>query len=204
MSSEELLLVFVKNRQKGRVKTRLAASVGEHKALAIYNQLLRYTRNVVRPLTVDLQVWYSEYIPLTDIWDDLEAEKRTQVGADLGERMHHAFKRAFREGYRRVVIIGSDCAELTTSVIRTAFNDLETSDVAIGPSSDGGYYLLGMSRLYGELFEGKAWSTPSVYRQTVEEAEELGLEVARLEELTDVDTVDDWQQVKSRFVNTEE
>ncbi len=202
MSSEELLLVFVKNSQKGGVKTRLADAVGDDKAMQIYQKLLRYTRDILSSLKTDVQVWYSQYIPLNDMWDQIGAEKRTQHGTNLGDRMKHAFERAFAEGYHRVVIIGSDCAELTTNTIRRAFEELHEHNTVIGPSQDGGYYLLGMDQFVEEIFEDKAWSTNAVFSETVEEIEDLGLSCYRLPELNDVDTIDDWEEVKFRFADS--
>lgn len=202
MSSEELLLVFVKNSRKGRVKTRLADSVGHDEAMQIYQKLLRYTRDILAPLKTDTQVWYSQYIPLNDLWDTIGAEKRTQQGKNLGERMRHAFERAFDEGYERVVIIGSDCAELTTNTVRRAFEELQEHNTVIGPSEDGGYYLLGMDQLVEELFEDKTWSTETVFQETIDDIEALGLSCHQLPEYNDVDTIEDWEKVKVRFVDS--
>ena len=197
-----MLLVFVKNPQKGRVKTRLAEAVGDDKAMQIYQKLLRYTRDILSSLKTDVQVWYSQYIPLNDLWDQIGAEKRTQQGSSLGERMQHAFERAYAEDYQRVVIIGSDCAELTTNTIRRAFEQLRQHNTVIGPSQDGGYYLLGMDQFVEEVFEDKAWSTNAVFGETVEQIEDLGLSCHRLPELNDVDTIDDWKEVKFRFADS--
>lgn len=201
MSSKEVLIIFVKNPREGEVKTRLAESVGDPKALRIYAKLLEYTRDIVRPLKVDLQVWYSSYIPLNDLWDNAGAEKRTQQGENLGARMKHAFNTVFAEGYNRAVIIGSDCAQLESSIIQQAFENLKTFNTVIGPSTDGGYYLLGMDSMYGELFEDITWSTDHVFENTIQIIEDRNLSCRRLQSLNDVDTIDDWQQVKSQFPN---
>ncbi|MFH5831400.1 TIGR04282 family arsenosugar biosynthesis glycosyltransferase [Halalkalibaculum sp. DA3122] len=202
MPTEELILVFVKNPHQGKVKTRLAESVGAQKALQIYHQLLRYTCDVVKPLEADVQVWYSDYIPLNDMWDEVGAEKRTQIGETLGQRMKHAFNCGFAGGYQRIGIIGSDCAQLETDHLRQAFRELEGNEVVAGPSRDGGYYLLGMRNYYPELFEDKEWSTSGVYAATVADIDSLDLSFAELPELNDVDTLDDWKEVKYRFVNS--
>lgn len=202
MSTEELVLIFVKNLRPGKVKTRLAESVGDQEALQVYRQLLRYTCDIIKPLEMDVQVWYSDYIPLNDMWDEAGVEKRTQVGNDLGERMKHAFNCAFADGYRRVSIIGSDCAELETNIIRKGFQELQANDAVIGPSKDGGYYLLGMRGFYPELFEDKEWSTSNVLTKTLSDIDELDLSVVKLPPLNDVDTLEDWKEVKHRFVSS--
>ncbi|MDZ7691497.1 MAG: TIGR04282 family arsenosugar biosynthesis glycosyltransferase [Balneolaceae bacterium] len=201
MNSKEVLIIFVKNPREGEVKTRLAKSVGDQKALRIYTKLLEYTRDIVRPVAVDLQVWYSSYIPLKDLWDNTGAEKRTQQGENLGDRMKHAFKTVFAEGYNRAVIIGSDCAQLDSSIIQQAFENLESFHTVIGPSTDGGYYLLGMDSMYGELFEDMTWSTGHVFEDTIQTIKNKNLSCQRLQSLNDVDTIDDWKQVKSQFPN---
>lgn len=201
VTSDSLLIVFVKNLRRGKVKTRLAESVGEKTALQIYRQLMIHTREVVIPVEVDVQVWYSDSISPDDLWDKREqkVEKRTQRGSDLGARMRDAFDSGFSEDYRKIVIIGSDCAELTPEIVEDAFEKLETHDTVIGPSEDGGYYLIGMSSRAPELFEDIAWSTPSVYQATLKKISGNARSLYKLPELNDVDTIEDWQEVAGKF-----
>lgn len=193
------LLIFVKNPVKGNVKTRLAADVGDEKALAIYRKLLGYTREVVRPLAVDKQVWYSREVAENDEWSPQAFAKRKQQGAGLGERMQYAFRQAFAEGYQRVVIIGSDCGELTTSLLERTYVALEETDIIIGPAEDGGYYLLGMNHYIPELFQQKAWSTSSVLDQTIDDCQKLRKAFQLMPLLNDVDTATDWDRVKQKM-----
>src|SRR5699024_8186261 len=106
MQKSFLLMIFVKNPELGKVKTRLAKTAGRGEALAIYKKLLTYTRAITETLDVDKQVWYSRYIDDNDQWDPQRYSKRVQQEKDLGERMKHAFGEAFRSGYKNVVIIG--------------------------------------------------------------------------------------------------
>jgi len=186
------LIVFVKNPRKGEVKTRLAADVGEKKALTIYHQLLDHTRIAALSVDVNRQVWYADEIDTNDEWSNDDFSHKVQWGDDLGERMHNAFESAFEEGCQKVVIIGSDCPELTPIVLEQAFRTLDNSEVVIGPARDGGYYLLGMKRLIPELFEGKRWSTSTVLEDTLLDLKQLGITWQRLPELTDIDTAEDW------------
>ena len=186
-----LLLIFVKNPQLGKVKTRLAATVGEQEALRIYLKLLDRTQQVTLPLPFDKTVCYTPEVIIDDFWDSEHYRKTRQSDGDLGERMQHAFAMGFAQGYQRIGIIGSDCYELSTPLIEQAFAQLTTHDAVIGPSTDGGYYLLGMNRLYPALFKDKAWSTASVKENTTRDFNQLGLRWFELPTLTDVDEADD-------------
>lgn len=198
--SKSLLIIFVKNPELGKVKTRLAATVGNEVALAIYYQLLSKTRSVTGLVPADKVVYYSEYIDRDDLWDNDRYHKALQQGENLGNRMKQAFCKAFDEGYEKVCIIGSDCMEISCDLIKEAFQKLENSPAVVGPSNDGGYYLLGMNRMIPELFENKAWSTDGVFVSTVEDLNRLGLDHRELPVLSDVDTekdLGDWAAVMS-------
>lgn len=200
MAKNALLIVFIKNFEKGKVKSRLARDVGETKALDIYRHLLDHTRMVVEPLDVDVQAWFSSFVPERTRWNGERFMQRKQCGEDLGERMSIAVREAFASGYRKVAVIGSDCAEITTDIIRDAFIHLETNDTVVGPAADGGYYLIGMNGYHSELFEEKDWSTPALLNQTLQTCEDLSLSCYRLPELNDVDTVDDWNRIRKKFM----
>lgn len=191
MKKEHLLMVFVKNPEKGKVKTRLAKSVGDLEALLVYKKLLNYTVQVTSGVPFSRQVWYSSFIDYKDSIDPGVFEKRLQEGDDLGARMKKAFARAFDEGFDRVLIIGSDCPGLTEEVILDAFNELDSYQVVIGPSEDGGYYLLGMRKFIPDLFADINWSTDTVYEKTVETVYNLGLSYSTLPVLNDIDTAAD-------------
>ena len=186
-----LLLIFVKNPQLGKVKTRLATTVGEQEALRIYLKLLDRTQQVTLPLPFDKTVCYTPEVIIDDLWDSEHYRKTRQSDGDLGERMQQAFAAGFNQGYQRICIIGSDCYELSTPLIEQAFAQLDTHDAVIGPSTDGGYYLLGMNQLHPTLFKDKAWSTANVKENTTRDFNQLGLRWFELPTLTDVDEADD-------------
>lgn len=190
-NGKEVLLIFVKNPRLGKVKTRLAETVGKEKALKIYQRLLDLTRDITSDLECDRQLWYSGFIDKDDQWEESLYEKKLQKGSGLGERMENGFREAFDKGYERVVIIGSDCAQLRKENIERAFAALEDHDIVIGPSKDGGYYLLGMRAPYPQLLDNKEWSTDSVYQETVAQLKELNLSFKRLALLNDIDTEQD-------------
>ncbi len=116
-----------------------------------------------------------------------------QKQADLGKKMHNAFETILEKGFNKVVIIGSDCIELTQEIILKAFDLLKTNDVVIGPANDGGYYLLGIKKLYPQLFINKQWSTEDVYETTIRDFKESELKYFELPVLIDIDTEEDWQ-----------
>lgn len=182
------LIIFVKNSEKGKVKTRLAQTIGDEKALEVYRQLLLLTKSVTDPLSVHKQVWYSGYVDEGDLWSEENFEKYLQKGENLGERMQNAFQNAFESGYQKMVIIGSDCASLRTEILQEAFDKLDAHDIVIGPARDGGYYLLGMTAMYADLFEDKSWSTSSVLQSTVKQIEKMNLSYHLLPTLNDIDT----------------
>lgn len=194
------LIIFVKNEEVGKVKTRLAKTVGDEEALKIYQKLLQHTFDQVKPLEVKKEVWYSKYIDKDDLWNEEIFSKKIQRGNDLGERMSQACRESFgEEGMQKVVIIGSDCAELTTEILYQAFRALDQYDLVIGPATDGGYYLLGMSSYFPALFKDIAWSSDIVLKQTIKKAKHEKADYYLLEELNDVDQNEDWELVKDRF-----
>lgn len=201
MSSEErrLLMVFAKNMIPGHVKTRLARRTGNDKAVQIYRTLLQYTRKITLQTDVDRQIWYDCFEPEQPMFSRNHFSPRIQHGEGLGERMKYAFQQAFKEGYQRVVIIGTDCAELTSKTISKAFDNLQKREVVLGPAEDGGYYLLGMRAFYPFIFENISWGTDRVFAQTTRYLTENGVDYGRLEELRDVDHWSDWMQIRENI-----
>lgn len=198
MSSRRLLMVFARNPSPGRVKSRLAESMGEKRALEIYCRLLDHTRHVALEVEADRQVWFTRATNELEHWPEEDFERRLQRGDGLGSRMQNAFRAAFRSGYGRVVVIGSDCADLRGKHLRRAFRELRKRPVVLGPSADGGYYLLGTDRFLPSLFRGIEWGTDKVFDRTLEAARTSGMQVGRLPELNDVDTESDWADARER------
>jgi len=189
--ARRLLIIFVRNPLLGKVKTRLAATVGNQRALEIYQKLLEYTADITRTLPVDKVVFYSDFVASKDIWEDTVYRKQLQSQGDLGQKIKSAFDFGFKSGYRRICIIGSDCIELTAEIIMEGFEQLSTYDALLGPSRDGGYYLLGLNQMQGSVFEGKNWGTDSVASDTVADFKLLGLSYGLLRPLNDVDVEED-------------
>jgi rSAM/selenodomain-associated transferase 1 len=185
------LIIFVKNPILGKVKTRLAKTLNEDNALKIYHKLLQHTRKVTENIPVNKYVFYSEYIHYDDLWQNELYEKKLQHGKDLGERMENAFEVLFKNGHKQTIIIGSDCYDLTTDIILTAFDQLKQNDLVIGPAKDGGYYLLGTNSFIPELFAGKIWSSSNVFSETTSQIRSLNYSFYTLPVLSDVDVPGD-------------
>ncbi|MCF4100839.1 TIGR04282 family arsenosugar biosynthesis glycosyltransferase [Gillisia sp. M10.2A] len=188
-TSKELLLIFTRNPELGKVKSRLAKDVGEQTALDIYKFLLAHTLEITKDLNVAKEVHYSEKIFEDDIWNSNIYLKCKQEGRDLGERMQHAFEEGFKNGYEKIIIIGSDMYDMDQTDIENAFKALDDKDFVLGPAEDGGYYLLGMKKLNTKVFQRKEWGTATVLTDTLKN---LGLNNTKLlETRNDVDYYSD-------------
>lgn len=187
--NKNLILIFTRNPELGKVKTRLAKTIGDEKALTIYKFLLNHTKEVTQNLPYDKAVYYSVKVRDNDIWNVETYQKFAQHGEDLGIRMENAFQNAFNAGYEKVLIIGSDLYDLEEKHIHQAFEQLNANDVVIGPAEDGGYYLLGMKKLYTAVFQNKAWGTETVRKDTLSDLQNDS--VFLLDMLNDVDYFED-------------
>lgn len=194
------LVIFVKNLHQGKVKTRLAKESNEVFALDVYKTLLKYTRDIAFGLEIEKEVWYSTSIDSDDIWEEGVFKKRVQKGGHIGERMQHAFEQGFQNGeIDKMILIGSDCAELSKEIIEEALSKLDTVNVILGPAEDGGYYLIGMNSYFPNVFQNIDWSTGQVLKQTIDGIEESEASHELLRTLKDVDVLDDWLAVKYKF-----
>jgi rSAM/selenodomain-associated transferase 1 len=194
--SAEMLGIFVKSPRAGLVKTRLAESIGAHDAAALYRSMGRQiVARCLDPGRHRTTIWLTpaEEEPNVRAWLlRLEVDEfRVQREAGLDVRLSAAFAHHFAEGATRVVVIGSDCPDVDTTLVRRAFDALRECDLVIGPARDGGYYLIGLRFPTPELFRRVTWSTDLVFRQTMLNAARLGLSATVLPELRDVDTVAD-------------
>ena len=189
--TSELIMVFLRQPEKGKVKTRLAASIGDDRALEIYQRLLDHTLATVNVMPFDKQAWFADGVPENTPLDGMGFKVLTQRTGDLGTRMAHAFSQAFSEGYRSVVIVGTDCPGLNADLLNEAVDLLATHDVVIGPADDGGYYLLGMRGPFLKLFDGISWSTDSVAKETERICIENQLSYNMLRPLGDIDREED-------------
>lgn len=184
-----LLIVFVRNPVRGKVKKRLAREIGKDAALTLYEHLLEHTAQVCSSLPIDKKVYYSEFIETEDLWKNLNFDQDIQRGRDLGERMKNAFRKGFQEGYERIILIGSDLWELDQKIMEEAISGIQRYEYVLGPARDGGYYLIGMNSLNNSLFEQKEWGTGTVLRDTLRDLKKESLIL--LDERNDIDTLED-------------
>lgn len=190
-TSKKALIIFSRNPELGKCKTRLAKTIGDESALDIYNYLLQHTAHIAEQVKADRYIFYSENIKKDDIWNTATFNKKLQEGVDLGDRMENAFAELFELGYEKAIIIGSDLLDLTSNDVTEAYEFLNNFETVIGPAKDGGYYLLGMKKLNSDVFKNKDWGTSSVLEKTLEDLQEN--EVHLLKELNDIDTFEDMQ-----------
>ena len=190
------LLIFIRNPQLGKVKTRLARTLGDVETLRIYHILLEKTRSAALGCKAERWLIYSDFVEDNDSWHADFFQKKIQHPGDLGERMEASFQLAFETGAEKVIIIGSDCPELTGEILQQAFDGLDSFDFVLGPVPDGGYYLLGMKALETSVFHNIEWSTETVREKTLKRIAAAGKSYMLLPMLLDVDTEEDWRAVK--------
>ncbi len=191
MNTKEAIIIFLKYPELGRSKTRLAATIGNEKALKVYKELLEHTHLISKELNLDKYLFYDKVTSRKMPWRDDIYHTAYQVESDLGGRMQNAFESLFNKGYERVVIMGSDCYELTKEIIEEAFEKLKSKEVVIGPAKDGGYYLLGLTQLIPQLFTDVKWSTDEVFSSTVKALNSLKISYDTTAVLSDIDVYDD-------------
>jgi len=185
------IIIFIKNIERGKVKTRLAATVGDDQALKIYEALLEHTQKVVRAVNAERFLFYSSFIEKKDSWSGNFFNKKVQSQGDLGSRMSNAFLDVFGvDG--KAIIVGSDCASLTPEIIKTALEKLDEYPFVVGPTFDGGYYLLGMNSYEPSVFEDIEWSTETVFPTTLLRMASLRKRCFFLPQLSDIDYEEDW------------
>lgn len=191
---DKLSIVFVKNIVLGKVKIRLAKTVGTQGAFEVYKHIVELLEIETSKLNSDKHIYFSDVI-IEEKWPN--DQKFVQQGTDIGERMQNAFQDAFDKGYKRVVLVGSDIPDLSAEIIEDAFSKLENCSTVFGPAEDGGYYLVGLSEMNKSIFKNIEWSTNKVLSQSLEKVEEYTL----VKELNDIDTIEDLEKssIKEQF-----
>lgn len=190
---ENLLIIFTRNIEFGKCKTRLARTVGPEIALNIYQFLVQHTAEICSGINSAKWVFYTEYPEKDDSFDDREFTKFTQHGDDLGARMQNAIEQGFADGYKKIIIIGSDIYDLVGEDLSAAFEQLDENKYVIGPAEDGGYYLLGMKSMNEEIFAAKPWGTAEVLKKTLKDLRSDDVQL--LEIRNDVDIYDDIKDI---------
>ncbi|MCK5088106.1 MAG: TIGR04282 family arsenosugar biosynthesis glycosyltransferase [Melioribacteraceae bacterium] len=195
--SRTSIIVFARYPVEGKVKTRLASTIGARSAANIYKKIAKNVINEIKSVpNSNKYIFYSEEKEngLIKKWLGKRFYYAHQNGDDLGERMQNAFRIVFGHSPNKVIIVGTDTPDLSADVINNAIDVLDKSDIVIGPAKDGGYFLLGMRKFYPELFQGIQYSTDTVFDETIKKINSLGLTFNRLNELQDIDTEGDLVQ----------
>ena len=196
------LIVFAKEPETGRVKTRLKKHLNAKSRSDLYKAFLKDTLDIARKVYCKEKVifYQAKQKPLYLKRTGKDFAFYKQNGKDLGERMHNAFTYAKCRSANKIVIIGSDSPNLPVKFIKIAFCRLNEYDIVIGPSSDGGYYLIGLKEPEAALFKGVKWSTSDVLDNTLKQAKNLGRSVSLLDEWHDVDDLQGLAVLKNYLV----
>lgn len=196
-----MILVFAKAPQPGQVKTRLIPLLGAEGAAELHARLVRHTLMTATSANLcPVELWCAPSIEepfFRDCKHDFKIEIRTQTGADLGERMYRAFESSLRHA-DRVVLIGTDCPDLTSDALREALTALDAHEAVFTPASDGGYVLIGLRQVDRRLFDEIPWGEPEVMAQTRLCLRELGWRWHETETLSDIDTPEDLAKWKGQ------
>ncbi|MFI1745282.1 TIGR04282 family arsenosugar biosynthesis glycosyltransferase [Thalassobellus sediminis] len=186
--TKELIIVFVKNIKLGKVKTRLAKTIGNQSAFEVYSELVKITELVTEDIQTDKRIYFSDAI-VESKWKN--TYKAIQEGEDLGVRMKNAFKKGFEDGYERIVLIGSDLPDINSQHIENGLKALSEREVVFGPAEDGGYYLIGLNKMHDFIFKNKPWSQSDLLEKTCSELDKKNIKFTTLVSLNDIDTFED-------------
>lgn len=191
MKTKNALIIMTKNPELGKCKTRLAKTLGDNKALEIYIQLIDYTANIAKEVNADKFIYSTDIIDNIQRWECPNTFFSIQSQGDLGERMNNAIKNVLEQGYEKVIVLGSDCAEINSNDINNAFEQLNDHDFTLGPALDGGYYLIGMKVFSPSLFSNMQWSTENVLEDTISRIKEINSTYHLLDSKSDIDFEED-------------
>ena len=200
------LIVFVKSPETGSIKSRLAAAIGEQKARQLYKRFVQDLLDSLDKGNYCLKIFFypPDQRQVLVQWLGNSRSYEPQIGDDLGERMKNAFEKCFSDGFEAAILIGSDSPDLPAEIVDEGFVSLKGSDVVIGPSLDGGYYLLGFKAdtFLPAAFTGISWGTDGVIKNTREILENNGLSMTVLPAWRDIDTYKDLRTLIERHGNT--
>lgn len=199
--SSEHLVIFTRYPEPGTTKTRLAKLLGPVKAAEIQKKLTEHTLQQAERLlqlsSVSISIYFDGGSPKKmQEWLGTVGTYRCQGEGDLGSRMARAVGETFKQGFSKIVIIGTDCPCLQADHIKEAFETLDRKDLVLGPAADGGYYLIGLRQHEEALFKNIDWGTASVLAKTLNLAAAKDLSCTLLEKLHDVDRPEDLNHIR--------
>ena len=204
MTNKNALIIFIKTPIPGLVKTRLQPQISPEESAELYTAFLKDLDDKFHNPD-DFLCWYavSPENFQKDVLDQIIHLDNyfLQESEELGERMDNAFQLLFSRGYKKIVLIGSDLPTITVDLINQALQGLEAKDCVIGPSKDGGYYLIALSHPHPDIFENLPWSTSEVFEKTIDILDKKGLKYNLLQEFEDIDT---YKELKTFYQNYKE
>ena len=200
------VLFFMRCPVKGQIKKRLSARLDDDFVLQLYRNFILDSISTLEKLEwkIFICIRPGDSIEECISWLGNDHSFLIQVGSDLGERMKNCFLGAFERGYHRAVLIGSDIPDLPGSIVDDAHSSLESHDAVIGPSDDGGYYLMGFAgeSFTPDVFDSMSWGTDMVLQRTIHMMDECGLRYITLPPWNDIDTPDDLLDLVRRNLGT--
>lgn len=199
----EVLVIMARYPEAGAVKKRLAKDLGTDRTLLVYKAFLEDLCSKFGTQTRPLLWFFTPAQSAFEEWLGSRAACRKQSGETLQQRLLRVFEELFREGYKRIVVLGADCPHLPVAEVDAAFEGLRGSDVVLQPSDDGGYNLIGL-RVPCDLFTGVALGTGGALRETVDRARSLGLSCHCLTPSFDIDTIEDLQRLRDFLASTDD
>ncbi|MCP4580419.1 MAG: glycosyltransferase [candidate division Zixibacteria bacterium] len=203
-TDQNALMIFVKYPEPGKVKTRLYPEISLSKAAELYKAMVddiitTHSDNI----DYEIIICYApaERIDDFNVWLGDRYTLKAQRGPNLGDRLINAFSQVFSDGFNKAIVIGSDCPQISRTEIEAAFDALNNRDIVIGPTEDGGYYLIGMSKLHEAAFRNISWSSDKVLGETLEILSKKRLSVDRLNSKFDIDTYRDVVRLREYLEN---
>ena len=190
--SKQHLIIFTRYPEPGTTKTRLIPVLGDVGAANLHKQMTEHTifqvKELQRTTRVSVEVRFTGgNLEKMQNWLGNDLKYQSQGKGDLGARMERSLINAFNQKAERVIIIGTDCPDLNSQILTTAFEELKVCNLVLGPALDGGYVLIGLSQFESSIFQNMMWSTDSVFRETIRRIDLLGWRVTQLETLRDID-----------------
>jgi rSAM/selenodomain-associated transferase 1 len=197
------IFIMVKYPRAGKVKARLAQSIGEEAACGLYQAFIQDTVATVESLNVPfhIAVHPPECQEKLAEWLGLSYRYFPQRGENLGDRLHNGFNTMFSHKYQQVIALASDSPDIPDEILQSAVSSLQKKGAVIGPAQDGGYYLIGftLDHFIPEVFHGMSWSTEAVFLETLARIELHTENVHVLPKWQDIDTKRDLQEFYGKY-----
>ena len=207
MTYHKKLIIFTRYPEPGITKTRLIGALGANGAAELQRQMVERVVGVASELKASTGIAIEIRFSGGDDskmrqWLGNDIAYAGQIGLNLGQRMDNAFKDGFDQGFDRIVLVGSDCPELTADILEEAFQVLDHHPVVLGPAADGGYYLVGLKQRRSNVFQEIPWGTGNVLEKTCQAISFLGVSYVLLKQLSDLDTPEElhvWESAQKAY-----